>query len=329
MSFGDILPGRLSAQEQRDDALSTPPPLPPPGGDRLLSRKVSIVPQKWPAKAGVLKRSNSLTPSLLAGSMAALTAADRSHGLVPEPFGPAADWFALGVILYELTEHQLPFGSSPAYVNSDVEYRNPRLLDDTGLPDGDLNSMLLWLLEWLPAKRLGHGPDGWQRVKSHKYWSAPDWTSIDLKKVPSPLKPLARAKVVSADAVQVAQAKRKDSLRRKDSLAAKKLVVRERRNSLAAVEQAVELGKALAYQKEDEKRGPRPEEEEKKGRRRQQAELDKATHEAADKLAKTLDTKARQERIGMLHVVADWNFVSPHVVEDEYLLMQASFVSIA
>ena len=213
----------------------TPSKLRPLCGDALsdAAKKGAGASGGASADKGNTSRRMSLQRWQSAGKIVAAAAKELKPAFVAEKtYSHPADWFALGVILYELTEQKLPFGEHPKYAYQDMEYRNPKLADEKGRPewvhehpnqlpawrfaarsaslDGavsllacnhprlpppllpcasspDLNSILLWLLEWLPAKRLGQGADGWQRVKSHKYWAGPDWVLVDLKKVLCPL----------------------------------------------------------------------------------------------------------------------------------------------
>ena len=57
---------------------------------------------------------------------AKLVAGDRSRG-PPPPYSGGADWWTLGVLLYELTEQELPFGDDPEYLSRKREYRVPAL----------------------------------------------------------------------------------------------------------------------------------------------------------------------------------------------------------
>ncbi|KAL1520053.1 hypothetical protein AB1Y20_023528 [Prymnesium parvum] len=99
--------------------------------------------------------------------------------------GPA-DWYTLGVLMYELTEQNLPFGDDPRFANARNEYRKPQMLGERGQYDDLLHDMVLRLLEWKPEKRLGFNGSG--EIKKHKYWNDPEWQLVDARKLPSPLK---------------------------------------------------------------------------------------------------------------------------------------------
>uniref|UniRef100_A0A7S3BPB6 cGMP-dependent protein kinase n=1 Tax=Haptolina ericina TaxID=156174 RepID=A0A7S3BPB6_9EUKA len=98
-----------------------------------------------------------------------------------------ADWYTLGVLMYELTEQNLPFGDDPRFVNARNEYRAPAMVNEKGQRDDQLHDMVLRLLDWSPEKRLGSGPDGGAQIKAHKYWGDVEWPLVDARKIPSPL----------------------------------------------------------------------------------------------------------------------------------------------
>ena len=63
------------------------------------------------------------------------TTASAGPFVAEKEFGPEADWFALGVMLYELAEQRLPFGEHPKYEFQEAEWREPKLADETGRMD--------------------------------------------------------------------------------------------------------------------------------------------------------------------------------------------------
>ena len=66
------------------------------------------------------------------------------------------DLFSLGCVMYELAEQALPFGEAPRYVDLNREFRQPSLVDEaTGLEHPHLFDLLVGLLDWNPADRLG------------------------------------------------------------------------------------------------------------------------------------------------------------------------------
>ena len=107
------------------------------------------------------------------------------------PYGAAADWYAFGVTMYELTTQTVPFGAKPEFVNFGLEYRKP-----TGV-SSDLADLLLGLLQWDPHERLG-GParGGVAALKSHPYWRNADWELVEWRRLPSPLLSLVQERLL-------------------------------------------------------------------------------------------------------------------------------------
>ena len=98
-------------------------------------------------------------------------------------YGGACDWFALGVVLYELHEHVLPFGKEPVFEDVRREYVQPDLIDPaTGDEVPHLYEMLAGLLDWNPNGRLVG-----DALKAHSYWMDVDWELADRRTMPSPL----------------------------------------------------------------------------------------------------------------------------------------------
>ncbi len=82
------------------------------------------------------------------------------HYMAPEQAagqatGPAADWYAVGVMLYEALTGYLPFSGSPMKVLLDKQRIEPPLLDATTAP-ADLVALCTQLMRFDPAER----PDG-------------------------------------------------------------------------------------------------------------------------------------------------------------------------
>ena len=107
-------------------------------------------------------------------------------------YSAPADWFTLGVLLYEMSEKELPFGEEPRFSDFKSEFRKPKLLTETGKKNDQLLDLIKGLLDWKPEKRLGGGkhmntPAAAEEVKAHKYWKEPEWGLVELARLPSPL----------------------------------------------------------------------------------------------------------------------------------------------
>ena len=77
----------------------------------------------------------------------------------------------MGVLLYELIEHELPFGEDPQFKNRAKEYRPMRHKSDAA-------PLVERLLQWDASKRLGYG--GSEEVMGHPYWGdAIEWDLVN------------------------------------------------------------------------------------------------------------------------------------------------------
>jgi len=110
-------------------------------------------------------------------------------------YGPQVDWYALGVVLYELTENAFPFPSMPDYRDIAKAFRPPDLVDDDGVSEiPGLFDLLTGLLDWDPVSRLGADK---KTLLAHPYWrsrsgEAADWELVNTGRLPSPLLEVAR-----------------------------------------------------------------------------------------------------------------------------------------
>ena len=186
-------------------------------------------------------------------------------------YSGAADWFTLGVLLYEMSEQRLPFGDEPRFIDHKTEWRKPHFMNEDGKKDDQLLDLVKGLLEWKVEKRLGGGKllntaAAVAEVKAHKYWRDPEWQLVDQARLPSPLLPY----VESRSHTKEAESKLKKKQR-------------------AAVEMAVRMANS---EKQDEQK---------------------------ERLA--ADTSGPEDVVG-------WDFVSKHAIEQEYVEIMASSVSL-
>jgi len=97
-----------------------------------------------------------------------------------KPYGAAADWWTLGILLYELSEHELPFGDEPPETRAEWTgaWRAPKK------PMGkEMRALVDGLLEFSAAKRLqGDG------VMGHALWEGEEWELVGQRRLASPLK---------------------------------------------------------------------------------------------------------------------------------------------
>ncbi|BGP31666.1 hypothetical protein JCM10296v2_003440 [Rhodotorula toruloides] len=99
-----------------------------------------------------------------------------------------ADWWSLGVLLFEMC-----FGWSPFYCESRIEEYERILGMEIKIPSRkgygpELKDLLLKLLERDPEKRLGSTGDA-SSIKAHPFFSPIDWDKLALRQVSPPFKP--------------------------------------------------------------------------------------------------------------------------------------------
>ena len=124
------------------------------------------------------KRANSLAGSIDYMAPEILNA--KGHG-------KTADWWSVGVLMFEMLSGTLPFKGKnkqavqKAICSEKVKVPNYFLPDAVGLIKG--------LLAKDPSMRIGHGLSGTADVKGHKYFKGVDWAKIEAKAVSPPFKP--------------------------------------------------------------------------------------------------------------------------------------------
>ena len=156
--------------------------------------------------------------------------------------------------------------------------------DPKAFHDG-IDNLVKGLLEWRPDKRLGGGkhansPKASADVKAHKYWQAPEWELVELRRLPSPLLKFVEAR---------AKSKPSDNKLKKQQRAAIETAGR-----IATVDAKTALA------------------------RRALGESGAAGSDAIG---------VDEELQDRLHV-PDWDFVSKHAIEQEYVETIASSVAL-
>lgn len=107
--------------------------------------------------------------------------------LLDKKYGRAVDWWAFGVLIYQMLLQQSPFRGE-----DEDEIYDAILADEPLYPihmPRDSVSILQKLLTREPELRLGSGPGDAQEIMSHAFFKGVNWDDVYNKRVPTPFKP--------------------------------------------------------------------------------------------------------------------------------------------
>nr|XP_026692264.1 protein kinase C-like 1B [Ciona intestinalis] len=102
-------------------------------------------------------------------------------------YGVSVDWWALGVLMYEMLAGQPPFEAD----NEDDLFEsimNDEVLYPVWLTKNAVNILEMFMTK-KPARRLGCGSGGEGAILHHPFFESVDWKSLEEKKVEPPFKP--------------------------------------------------------------------------------------------------------------------------------------------
>eukprot|EP01006_Ploeotia_vitrea_P047889 TRINITY_DN67174_c5_g3_i1.p1 TRINITY_DN67174_c5_g3~~TRINITY_DN67174_c5_g3_i1.p1 ORF type:complete len:650 (+),score=379.44 TRINITY_DN67174_c5_g3_i1:134-2083(+) len=104
------------------------------------------------------------------------------------PYGPEADLFSFGVLLYRMLCGSKPFkGKIDRDLDKAVVELEPKFPRNIFTPEA--TDLLKGVLQKRPENRLGAGPDGIQDIKDHPFFAVIDWGLLEAGYLEPPFKP--------------------------------------------------------------------------------------------------------------------------------------------
>ncbi|XP_057852311.1 serine/threonine-protein kinase AtPK2/AtPK19 [Cryptomeria japonica] len=125
--------------------------------------------------------------SMRSNSMCGTTEYMAPEIILSKGHDKAADWWSVGVLLYEMVTGQPPFTH-----NNRQKLQDKIIKDKIKLPSyltSEAHSLLKGLLQKDPSKRLGSGVNGSDEIKRHKWFKIINWKKLDAREIQPTFRP--------------------------------------------------------------------------------------------------------------------------------------------
>jgi len=112
----------------------------------------------------------------------------------PARYGKDVDWWALGILMFEMLVGRPPFYADDVQRMYDMIMHTPldealAKVSSTIAITPELRSVLHAFLTKDPKQRLGYGPEDAKPIKQHAFFAPINWDALARREIPSPYKP--------------------------------------------------------------------------------------------------------------------------------------------